>query len=567
MKALLLLFVMLPGLRADLGAAELIDYPTQGKQYQTLTCRFTENLNFGNPFDLETNRVELIIQQPDFTTRVLSFFYDGRNRDSVEKWEARFTPKQAGIHRFSVTVNGSSYARFDVPVKPNNEKKQGGLVLSGRLGTFAYESGEAFRGIGLNVCWADDYEYYFKKMQRAGVNVARIWMCPWHLSFEWQETGLGRYNLESAARLDTILQLSQRYGMYIILCMDYHGVARKGWGYFRENRWTTNPYNAINGGPCATAADLFTNERAKMFLKRRYKYIIARYGHSSHIAAWEFYNETDLMAGQSIPVNRWHIEMAEYVHSIDAHDRLVSSSSTRRYPEKMIEAFKSPAMDFVMYHDYNTLNLGPYITDFHEAATEYYGKPVVLAEFGVEFRSSERTVRVDPQHVGVHNGLWTGWFSETPIIPMSWWWDNLIDPYDLWSEFANLSRFSERLNLNVQRLTFRTLTPGFRDTIPQQQVQCMIRCVYAGENCALWFKNDEYQWSDIGEGVTPGEVSGFSQTVPNVIPGRYIISWYDPQRGQFSEKTVDGEVKEDRMLVLSVPSFSKDLACVLLRWH
>ena len=181
--------IMLLGLCADLGAIELIEQPTKGRQYETLSFRFAENLHFENPFDLETNHVELLIQQPDFSACALSFFSDGLNMDSVEQWEARFAPNQAGLHHFTLRINGKVESRFELPVEANKGKKQGGLKVSEQLGVFRFESGEVFRGIGRNVCWADDYESYFKKMQAAGMNVTRIWMCPWHLSFEWRETG------------------------------------------------------------------------------------------------------------------------------------------------------------------------------------------------------------------------------------------------------------------------------------------------------------------------------------------------------------------------------------------
>jgi Cellulase (glycosyl hydrolase family 5). len=238
---------MFIGLSANLWALDLIERPTKGRRYETLGFRFAENLHFANPFDLETNHVELLIQQPDFSKRVLSFFFNGLNKNGVEQWEGRFAPKQVGPHRFSIRINGKVYSQFELSVEANNGKKQGGLKVSEQLGVFEYESGEAFRGIGLNVCWAQDYEYYFRKMQAAGMNVTRIWMCPWNLPFEWKETGLGRYNLETARSLDAILKLAEKYGIYVILCIDYHGVAPKGLGYFRENRWLANPYNKING--------------------------------------------------------------------------------------------------------------------------------------------------------------------------------------------------------------------------------------------------------------------------------------------------------------------------------
>jgi hypothetical protein len=550
---------------SNLNAVELIDRPTEGIQYKTLIFQFEENLKYDNPFDLEINRVELHIQQPDFSTAVLSFFYNGINENNIEKWEARFAPKLSGTYRFSFIINGILQEQFEIPVDANDDGKQGGLILSEKLGVFEYENGKAFRGIGINICWAYEYEYYFKKMQSNGMNITRIWICPWHLSFEWNETGLGTYNLDSAERLDSILELAEKYGIYILLCIDYHGIAQKGQGFFKENRWLENPYNKINGGPCAAAEDLFTSEEAKIFFKKKYKYIISRFGHSSFIASWEFFNEADLMAGRSIPVNRWHIEMAEYVKSIDVHGRLVSTSSTRSYPEKVVDAFKAAAMDFVMFHKYNTLNFAPYIADLHENMIDYYQKPVVVGEFGIDYRGADYTYMLDSQAVGVHNSIWSGWFSETPIIPLSWWWDNYIDPYNFWYEFENLSRFTAKIDLNVNHLIFKPIIPGFLRNDSTEQVQCMVRSIYFGDDAALWFKNDFFQWSRINEGLLLTETGSFIQEIPEVVPGIYRISWYDPQSGLFLENETEAEVKGDRILTLTVPSILKDLACLMIR--
>jgi len=454
----LILFTVILSLNLS---AQPVTKPDEARQYTSMNFYLEGNFNYKNPFDLITNKLELRIVMPDFTGTALSFFYDGKDETGKERWEARFTPKLSGNHLFSVIKDGKLTEQFSINVQVNDESFQGGLKLSDRYGVFEYESGEKFRGLGLNICWAEDYEYYFRKMKQSGLNITRIWMCPWNLSFEWSETGLGRYNLTSARRLDDILQLAEHYGIFIILCMDYHGIAQKGMGFFRENKWLENPYNKLNGGPCTDAAELFTNTEAREFYKKRYKYIISRFGHSRRIAAWEFYNEADLMAGKSIPVNRWHVEMAEYIKSIDVHQRLVSTSSTRNFPEKVIDAFKSPALDFVMYHEYNRLDFAPYITDLHEAALEYYHKPVVIGEFGVEYRGGDRTHLVDSMNVGLHNGIWAGFFNETPVIPLSWWWDSYIDKHDLWYEYANLSDFAGELNLSRNRLIFKALPPGF----------------------------------------------------------------------------------------------------------
>ena len=545
-------------------AVELIAPPTTGRQYETLTFRFEENLRFANPFDLETNRVELEIRSPDFNRSVLSFFFDGQNDAGVDRWVARFSPEQAGLYRFAVVIRDSVATRFILTVARNTKPQQGGLVTTSTFGLFAFRSGEPFRGIGMNVCWTNDYARYFKKMQAAGMNITRIWLCPWNLSFEWQETGLGRYNLASARALDSILQLAASYGIYVILCIDYHGVAPKGMGFFRENRWLANPYNIANGGPCRSPADMFTNPVAAGFLRQKYKYIAARYGHNNAIAAWEFYNEADLMAGTPVPMNRWHVAMAEFLRSIDVHHRLISTSGTRRFVEKLVDAFRSPAIDVVMYHDYNTPDLAPYIVDLHEACVEYYRKPLVLGEFGVEFRGGDLTWIADSQHVGLHNGLWAGWFSETPVVPLSWWWDSYIEAHDLWNEFEHLSRFAREMHFGDARTAFRSLPSG-RVGDPPADLRCMVRCIFTGPDCALWFKQDDYKWSVVREGKRPPPMQEFIQTVPDLVPGRYAIRWYDPGTGRFAGHAIDGTATDDGALTLRVPGFSGDSACLIRR--
>jgi hypothetical protein len=563
MKNLIAIILLVLEISVISYAGDFVDYPATGKQFNTLVFRFEENLNFENPFDLQTNKVELRIQQPDNSFLTISFFYDGLSEKKVEKWEARFTPKLFGNYKFQVTIDDVIRKQFQIPVEVNKEKKQGGLTLSNNLGVFQYESGESFRGLGMNICWADDYEYYFKKMKNYGMNVTRIWMCPWNLSIEWAHTGLGKYDLKSAEELDKILVLAEKYGIFIILCMDYHGVAQNRAGFFNENKWLENPYNKLNDGPCADGSELFTNETAKTFFKQKYKYIISRYGHSSNIASWEFYNEVDLMAGKAIPVNLWHVEMAEYVQSIDIHNRLVSSSATRNYPEKVVDAFKSPAIDFVMYHHYNVPDMAPYVLDLHRAMNEYYQKPFILGEFGVEYRGGDRTYAIDPQHIGLHNGIWAGFFSLTPVIPLSWWWDNYIDKYDLWFEYNYLADFSSRIDFSNPKIEFKELQSGFLISDNNHQAPCLVNCIYFGDNAALWFKNDNFQWSLVYEGKVPEEIGSFSQIVPGFTEGTYSISWFNPQTGIFQNNKIIYEVGSDGNLNLLVPTFIKDLSCIV----
>lgn len=45
--------------------AQVVERPKEGTQYETITLRIAESFRFENPFDLETNHVELHVQPPD----------------------------------------------------------------------------------------------------------------------------------------------------------------------------------------------------------------------------------------------------------------------------------------------------------------------------------------------------------------------------------------------------------------------------------------------------------------------------------------------------------------------
>jgi hypothetical protein len=60
-----------------------------------------------------------------------------------------------------------------------------------------------------------------------------------------------------------------------------------------DAEWKISPYNKANGGPAATPTEFFTSKKAQLRYKDKLRYIIARWGYSTHIAAWELFNEID----------------------------------------------------------------------------------------------------------------------------------------------------------------------------------------------------------------------------------------------------------------------------------
>ena len=234
--------------------------------------------------------------------------------------------------------------------------------------------------------------------------------------------GLGSYYQKTAERLDEILRLAEEKGIYIMLALDYHGIFKPYIDVWASNaEWRMNPYNATNGGPCDTPADFFTNTIAKKYYKKRLRYMVARWGYSTNLAVWEFWNEIDnAMEWQKIPAESivdWHREMSDYLKGIDPYKRIISSSVSSR---KVPGLWELKNIDFSQHHNYGpTENMHSSIVEYEQA----YNKPDVVGEYSLGWKGPGKDYPVELYEGEVHNGLWRGMFSPTPILPLTWWWE------------------------------------------------------------------------------------------------------------------------------------------------
>jgi hypothetical protein len=222
--------------------------------------------------------------------------------------------------------------------------------------------------------------------------------------------------------MDELVNLTDSLGLYFMLTLDWHG-------HFMENGgWKNSPYNAANGGPAKTPAEFFSLQKAKEKYKNKLRYVIARWGYSTSIAAFEFFNEVDNAAFSKedsilIPhqyITQWHDDMSRYIKDNDPYHHLVTTSVSHRD----IMGMNSLAyIDFNQKHIYKHTEKIPAI---YGSYIQTYGKPYVVGEFGYRWEDA------DPKYAKAADydykrGLWYGLFSPTPILPMSWWWEFFDD--------------------------------------------------------------------------------------------------------------------------------------------
>src|SRR5258706_8291205 len=99
-------------------------------------------------------------------------------------------------------------------------------------------------------------------------------MGPWAFGIECDKGELPRYRLDRAWTLDRALAEADRRGIFVMLCLEYHGMFEVKKDFWSSNdNWVKNPYNQANGGPCANQNEFFTSEAARKLYQKRLRYL------------------------------------------------------------------------------------------------------------------------------------------------------------------------------------------------------------------------------------------------------------------------------------------------------
>ena len=443
----LFLFSLLSGVAGLSATAAQITQLTPAKLWQRLEFGIDNVLTASNPFDPDIIRLDATFTLPSGATMVVpAFWYQGYTRTlsggseviapaGLAQWRLRFTPTQAGSYSLSLNIRTNSQlsgaplmTNFTVSTIPA-PAGFGYVRVAASKQYLETGDGQALRLIGQNVCWPSargtyDYETYFGAMQSAGENYARIWMCPWSFGIETDVNSLTHYRLDRAWQLDYVLQLSEQRGIYLLLCLDFHGMFEVKPDYFGGNNfWPSNPYNVTNGGPCLNQNGFFTNTTARTLYQKRLRYLIARYGYSPNLLAWQLMNEIDNEYAYLNPadVAAWHGVMGAWLHSNDPFGRLVTTSLTGSSDRP--EIWSLPQMDFSDYHSYSEPSIAMRLTSVTQSFLQRYRKPVLIDEFGTDWRGWNRSN--DPYLRGFRQGLWGGALGGSVGGGMSWWWESI----------------------------------------------------------------------------------------------------------------------------------------------
>ena len=406
------------------------------------------------------------------------------------------------------------------------------------------------------------YARYFGNMQKNGETWAEIWTAAWSLGLEWNDQwagyhGIGQYNLTHAWELDQVLDDAERHGIHVNLVVHNHGQ----FGTFLDNEWVSNPFNKANGGYLTSPEEYFSDPRAKEDFLKLMRYMIARWGYSTSVFAWELWSELDLTGTgfesyRKPPVLQWHREMGAAVKAMDPYSHMVSSHVSGDYNKQHPDVMRLPEMDLCPVDAYYYSTSPLQIISLLESTANYnnpVGKPVLVTEFG----GSHIAASLKHLSDSLHAALWSSVCIPLGGTPMFWWW-GLVEEENLYPAFRSLADFMQGEDpRGRQRLMYIPSLAG-ADAAPSE---LLVRCLKDGRDGYGWIY-DSKRFSEIDpEG--PATVTNLSMSLGQMSNGAVRVEFWDTVKGT-PVKTVPAVVSNETVTVV-VPPFARDIAFKIKR--
>ena len=436
-------------MQSDQVAVRAVSFPHDPvRTYEKLEVSFAVDATYSNPFDPQQLDVTGLLRLPDGTQVTVPAFYvvpyvPANGVTQMEAyadykaagesgWRLRFAPPLPGAYSFRIQAVDALGRRAEAgPFTFSAVRSpRPGFVRVARDNPHYFENsadGSLFFGTGANVAWTrwgdpgdplPCYEYYYRKA-RGQMTSTRVFMCHWAW-LEWTPQvgdrpqsawpgygGAGCYNQMIATSVDRLLTLAEGQGLRVMVVTD------TGDEWFpTPDAWGAHPYNAANGGPCVSPADMFTSPEARRLYRNRLRYIVARWGYSDSLWALDSWNNCQDPGPAELA---WLREMRDYVHGLCRGWRPLIYGSNYRFAANTICDYAQTQLPLAA--DRPSVTQECYFTD-----DPAWFLPVLRRQ------------------------LWEGLTGGLAAIMV--WPHTLVDKTDAWQDFAPVAQAASRLPLN-----------------------------------------------------------------------------------------------------------------------
>jgi len=338
----------------------------------------------------------------------------------------------------------------------------------------------------------------------------------------------GYYNPLDCFMLDQIVEAAEQNGIYLMLCAI-----------------TRDLYMSS-----LSKVDSAEYHQATADAKKFMRYAVARWGYSTSVAAWEYFNEMD----PGKPTDKFYEEVGRYLEQVDIYHHLRTTSTWAPSARDCRHA----QIDIAQEHHY----MRPDDTDFKDEVESILrqarwlhdnapGKPALIGEFGLATAKWGLSdyMKQDREGVHFHNCLWASALSGVSGTALFWWWDQL-DRQDAYHHYKPLTSFLASVSPAGLQQTTATISDA------------RVRIVgYQGDTRAyLWLTNRQATWWNlVVEKGEPDTINAATITIEGLSPGNYTILWWDTYKGEpVHRQTLSCD---QGRLEFAVPPFTRDIAC------
>ncbi len=532
-----------------------------------------------NPYDAEAVDLRARLTAPSGRRWLVPAYFDPAVPNG---WRLRFMPDEPGRWTAQLELTRPLARRGPLVAFRVQRAQPGdhGYVRPHRANSrmLQFDDGAPYFPVGVNVAWYTndalaEYARRFDAMAANGVTAARVWLTPWSFALEWKDTPLRDFGNRQPrlAWFDAVLEMARQRNIYLIVVLLEPGM------FDPAARWRDNPYNAANNGPCDSPVDFLTSAQARAAYRNQLRYIAARWGQSPNILAWEWMNEVNSAPGFETEVLLpWLIEMTAALREFDVRRHLTTISYADIAGDPHV--WNAVEIDLVQRHEYSqgdpkwfapTLNAAGLAERFRQLR-EQPAKPLIIGEFGAN-NGIEKPEGAYREGIHLHNSLWASTFSGFAGTAMYWWWDNYIEPGNLWPAYRGLAEFvrGEDLARFEPRRVQAQAPPGQR---------VIVMALGQGDRTLLWVRNWNYQHElALGRYVVqrssgqtspetyayePGAIGPSTVSIPVSRSGGFSIVQFDTQTGavraRFRLRAADGRLSIPLHTLLRDAAFKID---------
>jgi hypothetical protein len=288
------------------------------------------------------------------------------------------------------------------------------------------------------------------------------------------------------------------------------------------------------------------------------RYVVARWGYATSVAAWEYFNEQD----PGLPTDPFYAELGRYFHEIDVARHLRATSAWGPSPKD----WRHPELDIAQPHHYlrpqskegfrDEVAVVLQQTRFVRNNTPA-NKPVLMAEFGLadDKWMLSPYMKEDRELVHFHNILWASALSGAAGTAQFWWWEQL-DQQNAYRLCRPLARFLADVPFTTGGLKDVSATVS-KDNVRPVGLQGIDRAY-------VWLFNPQATWWNlVVEKTTPDTIQGAILAIQGLASGTYKIQWWDTQEGKALKQTTGSPTAG--VLRLEIPAFTRDVACKVVR--